>query len=367
MADIGTRPAIGQKPWDLWPAISAVNDEVTTRLADSALVKTTGAQTVAGTKTFSSAPVVPDGAFSFSKVTGLQTALDGKINSGAAAGNVVIGSNQVHTPPADTNTGFEVVKSITNPNVTFLGALSGYTVYFGTEGANAGSIQGGACEAYSLMTGTVTHAVLGWEGVGSVAGTGSYSQVIGLASTAQAKDTTSVTNLIGYQARGPVGSGTPNVTNAYSVKILEPTVGTERHALHVIGRTTLSLGVHSKSLEILGTSAVKRWDVDGGGVFTGYASNGTSVRTKMSTAEETTGKLYSDAYTATTKHAAYLWQGSERLSIMAEGYLRFGDAIRQTTVGAAGTASALPAQPTTYIQVKTAAGSTLVIPAYLAA
>lgn len=29
MADIGSRPTIGQKPWDLWPAISAVNDQVT--------------------------------------------------------------------------------------------------------------------------------------------------------------------------------------------------------------------------------------------------------------------------------------------------------------------------------------------------
>lgn len=302
------------------------------------------------------------------KTTPEGTALrNAAVARGAAAGNVVIGSDSVHTPPDDTNTGFEVVKSITKPDKTFLGAMSGYAVYFGAEQSTAGSIQGGACEAYSLMDGNITHAVLGWEGVGSVAGTGSYQQVIGMASTVQAKDTTSVQQLMGYQARGPVGAGTPNVANAYSVKVLEPTVGSQRHSLHVIGRTTLALGAHASVLEILGTSSVRRWGVDGGGVFTGYGSDGTSVRTKISTNEETGGKFLSDAYTGTTKHFSLRWQGSERLAVMAEGQLMFGDALRQTTVGAAGAAAALPAAPTTYIQIKTATGNTLVVPAYAAA
>lgn len=46
--------------------------------ADSEVVKLTGNQTVAGTKTFSSAPVVPDASWSIAKTNGLQTALDGK-------------------------------------------------------------------------------------------------------------------------------------------------------------------------------------------------------------------------------------------------------------------------------------------------
>lgn len=285
---------------------------------------------------------------------------------GSAAGNVVLGSNSFHTPGNDTNTGFEVVKSITNPDKTFLGAGSFYAVYFGTQQPSTGSIQGGAAEAYSLMTGNITKAVLGWEGIGAAAGTGSYQQVIGMASTALAKDTTVVQQLMGYQARGPVGEGTPNVANAYSVKVLEPTVGAERHSLHVIGRTTLSLGTHSKILEILGTSAVKRWDVNGSGVFTGYASNGTSVRTKISADEESTGKIYSDAFNGTTKHAAFMWQGSERLAIMAEGYIRFGDAIRQTTVGPAGTAAALPGPPQGYTVGMLASGTKIVQPFWLA-
>lgn len=50
------------------------------------------------------------------------------------------------------------------------------------------------------------------------------------------------------------------------------------------------------------------------------------------------------------------------------GVLRWGAAANeQTTVGAAGAASALPATPTKYLKVKDSAGTTLVVPAYAAA
>lgn len=48
---------------------------------DTAVVKLSGAQTVAGVKTFSSAPVVPDASFVIAKITGLQTALDAKASA----------------------------------------------------------------------------------------------------------------------------------------------------------------------------------------------------------------------------------------------------------------------------------------------
>jgi hypothetical protein len=46
-------------------------------------VKLTGNQTIAGTKTFASAPSVPDGSFSIAKVSGLQSALNDKANGSA--------------------------------------------------------------------------------------------------------------------------------------------------------------------------------------------------------------------------------------------------------------------------------------------
>jgi len=58
-----------------------VDTQVGSKADDSTVVKTTGAQTVAGVKTFSSAPVVPDAAFSQAKVAGLPAALAGKVGS----------------------------------------------------------------------------------------------------------------------------------------------------------------------------------------------------------------------------------------------------------------------------------------------
>ena len=49
-----------------------------TKANDSDVVKLSGAQSIAGAKTFTVAPTVPDNSFTTAKVSGLQTALDGK-------------------------------------------------------------------------------------------------------------------------------------------------------------------------------------------------------------------------------------------------------------------------------------------------
>lgn len=60
------------------------------KAADSAVVKLTGNQTVAGTKTFSAAPVVPDASFTQAKVSGLVAALAGKVSSTTADLQIVV-------------------------------------------------------------------------------------------------------------------------------------------------------------------------------------------------------------------------------------------------------------------------------------
>lgn len=50
---------------------------------DSALVHKTGAETIGGVKTFSSAPVVPNASFAIAKTSGLQVALDSKQDESA--------------------------------------------------------------------------------------------------------------------------------------------------------------------------------------------------------------------------------------------------------------------------------------------
>lgn len=55
-----------------------------------------------------------------------------------------------------------------------------------------------------------------------------------------------------------------------------------------------------------------------------------------------------------------------RMTLQNAGRFRFASANVQTTVGAAGAASALPAQPTRYLRFEDSDGTALVVPAYLA-
>lgn len=60
---------------------STITTALSGKAADADVVKLTGDQTIAGIKTFSSAPVVPDASFAIAKVSGLQTALDAKAST----------------------------------------------------------------------------------------------------------------------------------------------------------------------------------------------------------------------------------------------------------------------------------------------
>lgn len=61
--------------------------DLAAKAADSAVVHLTGNETVGGTKTFSSAPVVPDSSFTIAKVTNLQPSLDAKAADSAVVHN----------------------------------------------------------------------------------------------------------------------------------------------------------------------------------------------------------------------------------------------------------------------------------------
>lgn len=70
------------------PVSTAQAAAIALKADDSAVVKMTGAQSVAGVKTFSSAPVVPDASFAIAKTTGLQTALDAKATTASVTAKV---------------------------------------------------------------------------------------------------------------------------------------------------------------------------------------------------------------------------------------------------------------------------------------
>lgn len=72
---------------------TTITNSIATKANDADVVKLTGAQTVAGVKTFSSSPVVPDASFAIAAVSGLQAALDSKASNadvGSTTTNYVI-------------------------------------------------------------------------------------------------------------------------------------------------------------------------------------------------------------------------------------------------------------------------------------
>lgn len=254
--------------------------------------------------------------------------------------NVVFGTGGLPTPSGQTTTALTGSLSLNNPAQTFMGALHGYAYYNGTEQPGCGSIQGAAAEAYADLTGTITQAVLGFEGIATAVGTGTYGTVIGSQATVQVKDTVSVTTLIGFQGRAPyAGSGTPTVGTAYTAKLQEPTVGTQRYTYYGQGRHTFGKGTHGTVLELLGTSLVKRWDIDGTGKWIGYATDGASSRMHIDPADTpTNGRFMSNIFSGSTKHVSFLWQGTEVFAVNELGRLSLSTAgttgVKTVEVGA---------------------------------
>jgi hypothetical protein len=89
--------------------LAAINSAIALKAADSATVHNTGTETIAGPKTFSSAPAVPDNSFAESKVASLLTDL-AAINSAIAL--KAADSATVHNTGSETIAG---AKSFTGP------------------------------------------------------------------------------------------------------------------------------------------------------------------------------------------------------------------------------------------------------------
>lgn len=99
---------------------TTITNLIGTKADDSVVVKTSGNQTVAGVKTFSSAPVVPDNSFAISKTNGLQTALDGKAASAHvhSAANITSGTLAAARLPSASETASGIVELATPVEVT---------------------------------------------------------------------------------------------------------------------------------------------------------------------------------------------------------------------------------------------------------
>lgn len=78
------------------PLSTATINALADKANANAVVALTGAQTVAGVKTFSSSPVVPDNSFSIAKIIDLATTLSGKVNGLNGLTGIWIGSQTAY-------------------------------------------------------------------------------------------------------------------------------------------------------------------------------------------------------------------------------------------------------------------------------
>lgn len=100
----GNRTWRRTKSGGTWTAWTEIYDSTT---SDARYAMLTGAQTIAGIKTFSSSPVVPDGSWTITKTTGLQGALDAKANA-----------SHVHDTAAITTGTFDIARIPTGTTST---------------------------------------------------------------------------------------------------------------------------------------------------------------------------------------------------------------------------------------------------------
>lgn len=267
-----------------------------------------------------------------------------------------------------SNVALLVSKRFEDPTEVILQHRVGYAFFLGTPGVSAGTLQGASDESHVYAsTSNITSAVLGFEGIGSVDSPNgkSFGTVIGNQGTAFAQNNVNVTNLIAMRASAPHGSTlTGTVTNAMSFDAQEPTVGTNRYSVKSTGRARFKKGTHANCFELSNASDLLQWSSDGS-TLKGYASDGASVRLTLDPGDGAT--RITSALFGSGSHLICTDSSSEVFKITAAGVPKWSaTGNQQTTVGAAGAASALPATPTKYLKVFDSAGTALVVPAYTA-
>lgn len=277
----------------------------------------------------------------------------GAIAAGIAAQQKV-GPGPDPNPVTNTQVNLLVSASRVNPDKLIEQHFVGYSFYSGSP-TNAGTFQGGSCEAYCFANGTTdwTQPVLGFEGIGKADGDNSvrtFGNVIGLQGTAAANGVITVAQLTSIRARGPHrDSGTATVNRALSLEIFEPTVGTTRLSLFGIGTHRFRKGAGANTIEIADATDVMRWNFTDA-KLTGHASNGTNVRLILDTNDTPAdGRIKSHLFGA-GKHVSLSNSGAEVFNVSFDGKIAFA-AVTTATAPAAGAAGALPAAPVGYMTV----------------
>lgn len=84
------------KTWVYDDVMSATTDLIATKANDGAVVHKSGDESIAGVKVFTTAPLVPNNAWTIAKTTGLQNALDDKISRSTTTAQTIVGDIDIH-------------------------------------------------------------------------------------------------------------------------------------------------------------------------------------------------------------------------------------------------------------------------------
>lgn len=290
-----------------------------------------------------------------------------------------VGDGADPTSGTSENVKLLVTANRTNPSNVFEQHFVGYSFYSGTPQAGVGTLQGGSCESYAYANGTADMGtVLGFEGIGRGDGDDARRKVgtvIGLLGSALIGGAANNDLIVGVRARANSNGSTGTVTEARSLDIQEPTVGTTRRAAYIVGTTRLVGGTAANTLEIAAASGPLSWSASGP-VIKGYASDGASVRLTLDSQDTPTAGRVNSSLFGSGKHLSLSNSGSEVVSVTADGtltlaggQLKYGNPSNQTTGGGsaalgANSPAVSPTAPNTWWKVTLADGSQGFIPVW---
>lgn len=154
--------------------------------------------------------------------------------------------------------------TVVDPAAVILQHLVGFSFYTGTPGPGVGTLQGGSCESSVWLSPADMGIALGFEGIARVNGDQARTLVaaIGMQGSVSAGgDATHVGELVSLRASGPASTGgNPTVDMAVSLDVHQPTVGTERISVRVVGVLTVVADGSHAPLWSVGADGIPQWD-----------------------------------------------------------------------------------------------------------
>ncbi len=205
--------------------------------------------------------------------------------------------------------------------------------------------------AYGGFASAQTLPAVGWEGIGLVQGTVTLNnKLIGVVGSTHVQDTGHADTLINFYS-----SGSSVATGASCADVIAFYADTPS----VLGtQTGHSWSFHgAEDVRFLKSVVVGSSSVTAARMFVQNRASSADPAIAIANGSGATGNLFEARDSTNNK----LW------ALDVAGIPRwYATANQQTTVGAAGGASALPATPTKYLKVKDSAGTTYVVPAYAA-